>query len=86
MAALDGGFSLNMGDLFGWEDLKGIHRLGTRNKKALKIPWIFSSSVTTLHSEHPCSSSLASVTLSILHLSKTDMEKVHKYLQTVFFG
>ena len=39
VAALGGGFSLNMGQIIGWEDLKGIHGLGTGNKKALKVPW-----------------------------------------------
>ena len=29
VAALSGGFSLIMGQLIGWEDLKGIHGLGT---------------------------------------------------------
>ena len=39
VAALGGGFSLNMGQIIGWEDVKGIHGLGTRNKKTLKVPW-----------------------------------------------
>ena len=33
VAALGSGFSLNMGQLIGWEDRKGIHGLGTGNKK-----------------------------------------------------
>ena len=39
VAALGGGFSLNMGQIIGWEDLQGIHGLGTGNRKALKVPW-----------------------------------------------
>ena len=37
--ALGGGFSLCMGQIISWEDLKGIHGLGTGNSKALKVPW-----------------------------------------------
>ena len=39
VAALGGGFSLCMGQIISWEDLKGIHGLGTGNSKALRVPW-----------------------------------------------
>ena len=91
LAALGGGFSLNMGQLICWEDLKGIHGLGTANKKAIKVPWprlawqiFFIFCHDTSFQAH--SSSFASVTLSILHLSKKRINICKQYFWLTFLS